>query len=422
MLVEFRATNFRSIKEEQVFSMVASSDDALRDTHTYAALPSIRTLNSAVLYGANASGKSNLLKAIQCMQEMVAKSAAGIPELNVFHRSMRQFLLADGYADQPTQFEITFVLNHVRYQYAFSLTPQRIESENLWVYESAKPQHWFSRQFNLTTQKYDYTFSTKLKGAKHVWKEATRHNCLFLSMAVQLNSDTLEPLFKWLTEDLVIANEYTELKADLSIEQLVHSVNGKARIARFLAAADTGISDVTLKPIQVAEHQITLDAKEGKATLSTKQNERYAAHLHHQTQEGSEVLFDLNDESTGTRKLFLLAGALHVIIDTGRTILFDELDVNLHPHLVEAIIQLFHNSETNPHGAQLVFTTHNPSLLDSGLFRRDQVWLVEKNRDQASTLTPLLNFSVRKGEKMGKHYLEGRYGGVPIIDHNMGLI
>jgi hypothetical protein len=183
MLVEFRVKNFRSLRDEQVFSMVASKDQTLHDTHTLTtglkAAPSL--LRSAVVYGANAGGKSNLVKSLQFMRGVVLESAAVIQPGQSY--ALQPFRLDDCSASQPTEFELTFILDGVRYQYGFAMTAQRIVSEHLLVYKAFKPQRWFERRFDEASGKDLYEYGPGLKGAKSLWEGATRPNALFLSMA-----------------------------------------------------------------------------------------------------------------------------------------------------------------------------------------------------------------------------------------------
>ena len=195
MLIEFRVANFCSLRDEQVLSLVASKDKMLQETHTVAtglkAAPHV--LRSAVVYGANASGKSNLIKALQTMRGIVAESATVMQPRQTF--AVPPFRLDAQSAQAPTTFEVTFILDGVRYQYGFSLTAQRVVNEHLLVYKAFKPQRWFQRHYDAETGKDVYEFGAGLKGAKHLWEGATRANALFLSMAVQLNSEALRPVF-----------------------------------------------------------------------------------------------------------------------------------------------------------------------------------------------------------------------------------
>jgi AAA15 family ATPase/GTPase len=414
MLVEFRIKNFRSLRDEQVLSLVASSDKTLLDTHTFSTglKAASHLLKSAVVYGANASGKSNLIKALQFMRGVVLESAA-LPPGQTFDR-LHPFKLDAASGRLPTEFEVTFIVDHVRYQYGFAMTAQRILSEHLLVYKAFKPQRWFARRFDVESGKDVYDFGPGLKGAKNLWEGATRPNALFLSMAVQLNSDALRPVFDWFANRLVIFNEQAPLSAQFSVQMLKQETQRKA-ICEFLRAADISIADIEVTTRQAMFHSFRFDLATGKREEQAGEQAVDEVKFHHVTDQGKAV-FDLMDESSGTRNLLFLTGPILDILNKGLTLVVDELDTSLHTLLVQALVRLFHRTEVNAGGAQLIFTTHDTALLDAyGLFRRDQIWFVEKRPDQSSSLYPLLDFSPRKNEALERGYLQGRYGALPFL-------
>ena len=415
MLVEFRVKNFRSLRDEQVLSLTASSDKTLLDTHAFAtglkAAPHL--LKSAVVYGANASGKSNLIKALQYMRGVVLESA-GLPPGQTFDR-LQPFKLDATSASHPTEFEVTFIRDGVRYQYGFAMTAQRIVSEHLLVYKAFKPQRWFERHYDAKTDKDVYDFGSGLKGAKNLWEGATRPNALFLSMAVQLNSDALRQVFDWFANRLVVFNENAPLSPQFSVQMLKNEVQRKA-ICDFLRAADISITDIEVTTKQAIVHSIRFDLATGKREEGVGEQAVDEVKFHHATSQGKAV-FDLADESSGTRSLLFLAGPILDILSKGLTLVVDELDTSLHTLLVQALVRMFHQPEVNTGGAQIVFTTHDTSLLDAyGLFRRDQIWFVEKKPEQHSELFGLLEFSPRKNEALERGYLQGRYGALPFLN------
>ncbi len=414
MLVEFRVKNFRSLRDEQVLSLVASTDKTLLGSHTLEtglkAAPHL--LKSVVVYGANASGKSNLIKALQYMRGVVLESAALQPG-QTFGR-LHAFKLDATSGSLPTEFEVTFIVDGVRYQYGFAMNTQRIVSEQLLVYKSFKPQRWFERHFDAESGKDVYEFGPGLRGAKNLWEGATRPNALFLSMAVQLNSEALRAVFDWFANRLVIFNEQSPLAPQFSVQMLKQEEQRKA-ICEFLRAADISIADIEVTTKQAMVHSIHLDLATGKRDEAAEEQAVDEVKFHHITEHGKAV-FDLMDESSGTRNLLFLSGPILDILNKGLTLVVDELDTSLHTLLVQALVRLFHQSEVNTGGAQLVFTTHDTSLLDAyGLFRRDQIWFVEKHPDQSSSLYPLLDFSPRKNEALERGYLQGRYGALPLL-------
>lgn len=420
MLIEFRVKNFRSLRGEQVLSLVASKDKTLLDTNTQEtgikAAPTL--LRSAVVYGANASGKSNLIKALHYMRAVVTESATVIQPGHTF--IVQPFRLDGDSGNKPTEFEITFILNKVRYQYGFALTSQRIVSEHLLVYKAFKPQRWFERHFDAESGRDVYEFGTGLKGPKNVWEGATRANSLFLSMAVQLNSEQLRPVFDWFIHQLVIINEAAPLALQFSM-QLLKQPEKRKEICSFLKAADISIAGIDLVTRKVMGQTIKIDFATGNRETGPVEHEVNELKFHHVTENGKAV-FDLGDESSGTRNLLFLVGPVLEILSKGLTLVIDELDTSLHTLLVRELVRLFHRPEANTGNAQLIFTTHDTSLLDAyGLFRRDQVWFVEKKKDQSSELYSLVEFSPRKKEALERGYLQGRYGSVPLLGRLMGL-
>lgn len=416
MLLEFRVGNFRSFGEESVLSLVASTDKELAETNTAPtgiSSPS-RAVRSAVVYGANASGKSNLLRAMQLMRGVVLESVVLKPDQTF---NVQPFRFCDKLKGEPTLFEMTFVLDGVRYQYGFEFTPTRIIGEWLLVYQKVKPQRWIDRRYDLETQKETFEFSSHLAGQKRAWQDATRPNALFLSTAVQLNSEQLKPVHSWFTESLIVLMDGGMLPFNFSTDMLRNQA-GESAIRSMMTAADIAISEIRAVPKKSIMQAIKFDLATGTSEASREEGEILVPEFTHKAGDASAD-FEFHDESQGTQKLFALAGPLLDIIRNGKILVIDELDRSLHPLLVRQIINTFQDPAINEHGAQLFFTTHDTSLLDHQLLRRDQIWLTEKNPDQSSSLVPLAHFSPRKGEALERGYLSGRYGGVPILDQKL---
>ena len=413
MLIEFRVKNFRSLRDEQTLSLVADKDKSLQESSTMPsgikAAPTL--LRSMAIFGPNAGGKSNLIKALQFMRAVVAESASVMQPGQAFHTQSFRFEATS--VAQPTEFDVSFVLDGIRYQFGFALTAQRITREYLLVYKAFKPQLWFERYFDEESGKDLYDFGTGLKGPKSVWEGATRPNALFLSMAVQLNSEQLQPVFAWFVKQLAIFNEITPLGQHFSIEML-RKPEGKRAICDFLTSADISISDIEVVTRKVSGQAVHFDMAAEKTEVRNEEQEVHELLFHHVTDHG-EAVFSLGDESMGTRNLLFLTGPVLEILDKGMVLVVDELSSSLHPLLVRRLVELFQNSRFNKKGAQLIFTSHDTSLLDQDLFRRDQIWFVEKDRDQASKLYPLSDFSPRKNEALERGYLMGRYGALPFL-------
>lgn len=411
MLLEFRVRNYRSIRDEQVLNLIASGDKELAETHLAPTglKAASHALRSAVVYGPNASGKSSLLRALDYMRAVVAESATVIQPGQTYN--VQPFKLDSASAQQPTEFEITFLLAGVRHQYAFSMTAQRIVSESLLVYRSSKPTQLFNRQ-HVDGDVYDYEFSAYLSGPRKVWQESTRPNSLFLSMAAQLNSEQLGPVFNWIVRNIVFLPAGASVLPDFTTA-LLATAEGRASIRDFLSTADISIADVQAVSHRGMHTQFVMSAS-GVQQASQEERELLLPVFEHRTPKGS-AKFELHDESEGTQRLYGLIAPVLDCLREGRVLVVDELDSSLHTLLVRRLIAMFQTPELNSKGAQLIFSTHDTSLLDHTLFRRDQIWFTEKDADQATRLYPLTDFSPRKQEAWERGYLAGRYGAVPFF-------
>ena len=418
MLLEFRVANFRSIRGEQVLSLVASKDSSLQATNVFLntakAVPP--ALCGAAIYGANASGKSNILKAMHFMS-FVVQECMNIPADKSI--PVTPFRLDRESLNAASMFEATFSLDGVRYQYGFRLDSRRVLEEWLLVYKSSKPQQWFTRAFNPKTGRDEYGFSSYLTGQRKVWQESTRSNALFLSTAVQLNSESLRPIFIWLTGHLVFFAPEMNPGPDFSIS-LLQQEHGRKRILDFLRGADLSIDHIDLVTRKGVTSHVDFELTTGRTTIRNHEGE-FLVPLFGHVAEAGEAKFELPDESLGTQRLFALSGPILDILQSGKTLVVDELDASLHPLLVRKLVGLFQNPDINAKGAQLIFTTHDTTLMSQDLFRRDQIWFTEKDAGQATVLYPLLDFSPRRKEALEKGYLAGRYGAVPFFaDHTDG--
>lgn len=418
MLIEFSVSNFRSLAERQTLSLVASSGAEHRDTHVFApdAPGTLPLLRAAVIYGPNASGKSNLLLALSTMEQIVENSAGNSQaddpiDLGVFAFSTEA-------VKKPTEFEIIFVEAGVRYQYGFAATRNRIESEWLFAYPEGKSQRWFERNVNPKPGEPEWYFGPKFTGPKKVWQEATRDNALFLSTAVQLNSENLKPVFQWFTNRLRVIEPYARISPGFSTKKCDEDSEWKSRIIAFLNKADLGISEIQIERRSMDSMPFPADMPEAVRTYLNSQvagRVMSDVKLSHRSEDGSEATFNLHDESGGTQKAFALAGPWLDVLQNGYVLVIDELDTSLHPALMRYLLEMFHDPRVNSKGAQLVFSTHDATALDFDLLRRDQIWFVEKDRQLRSHLYPLSDFSPRKGENLERGYLQGRYGALPFL-------
>ncbi len=452
MLIEFRVANFRSIHEEQKLSLVASSSAELEGSNIASRADDVdRVLRSAVIYGPNASGKSNLLRAVQTLQQLVIGSAVGQEGQPL---GVQPFLLQATSSREPTEFDIVFVADDdTRYEYFCAVTAERVHAEWMVAYPHGRPQRWFERKFDATNGKYEWWFGPSFRGdkaEKKVWQDFTRANALFFSTAVQLNNEQLRPAFKWVAEGLIVQAAGIDLNPFMSVELLKQ--DGGRRVMDFMRAADIGIDRMEIReeevsfPVAVGPGQSAMFVHQLPAIplqdwvplpIPIPQTPFPAPQLlppgipiskpkrvrvmtwHKRTDAGDGVAFDLAEESNGTQTLFQFVGGWVRALDTGATLFIDELDKSLHPFITHFLVSLFHG-KSNVKNAQLVFTTHDTSLLDKEIFRRDQVWFTEKDKEQATRLYSLLEYRPRKDEALERGYLKGRYGAVPFIG-NIGV-
>jgi AAA15 family ATPase/GTPase len=412
MLIGFKFQNFRSFLTEQTFSFSTSSDRTHESTHLMRtgmkAVP--RVSKAAIAFGPNASGKTNLVVALATFRDLILHSTAYSDAQ--FRERHTPFRFGPSMS-QPTVFEIDVLLDHVRYRYAISYDSQRIRSERLLVYRTGKSQRWFDRHFDEAAQKEEWApFSPNFNGPREMWRKATRPKALFLTTAAQLNSEQLAPLLRWVEHRLEIV-----LPADMSdisrVATQIQDVDFKARVLGLLHTVDIHVDDV-----RVAEHelsQVRSIAPRGAAAGYFKHGARTSIEFLYTREGGLPIWLDSVFEAAGTQRLIGLFGPLLQAIEHGKFLLIDEFDTSLHPLVARYLIQLINDPSVSNRGAQLFLTSHNTTLMDLEILRRDEIWLVEVNERHASNLSPLLRSSPRKHELIAKNYLRGRYGAVPLI-------
>ncbi|EOJ1668818.1 ATP/GTP-binding protein, partial [Campylobacter jejuni] len=415
MLIEFRVENFLSIQDEQVLSMVASSDNTFLTSHTNND-KKLKLLKSSVLYGANASGKSNIIKALAIMKKIVISSANGQrgDKLPII-----PFLLGNE-DNKSTKFEIIFIQNDTKYQYGFILNSEKILEEWLLVFgESNRAQKWFERIYNEKEEKYNYSFGAKFLGSKQLWENSTRDNALFLSVAIQLNNEQLKPVFDFFLKYIRVTctdswNDGQEVTIDILRQD-------KQKIISYLKRADLDIEDIVVEETELNKTNLMQENIPQKIKQMMQTDLEKGARLKktdiktiHTNQQGKQILFDMLElESQGTQKFFKLIGPWVEALEQGYTIVVDELNTHLHPLMTKFLVNLFHNEDLNKSNAQLIFTTHDTSILNQDVFRRDQIWFCEK-QNKATKLYPLSDFKVRKDKtNLENDYLLGRFGALP---------
>jgi len=404
MILEFSVTNFRSIKEKQTLSLLKTKKNELKNNFTTLTLSTGKTLdvlNSAVIYGANASGKSNLIWALTMMLHNINNSFN--------YKQNESILSVEPFAfstNDISEFELDFINDKgVRFVYGFSATQEKFIDEWLYQYPKGRPQVLIDRE-NTDT----WGAMNALKGSKKLLKDSTKEVSLFLSTAYQLNNEQLSSVFQDISALQAIMETQNPHFTVFQIEQN----NKKQAVLSFLNNADMDIKDIIIERHEVngdnISKRVEVTAEVDGIQLESKYVETaiYIVHT-------DGVRFNLFQESSGTRKLFILIGIWLDVIEKGYTLILDELQNSLHPKLVEHLIKMFHNPEINKKGAQLIFVTHETSLLNQEIFRRDQIWFCEK-KNNATELFSLAEFKVRKDvDDLEKTYLSGRYGAMPYL-------
>lgn len=413
MLIEFTVGNYRSFKDPVTFSMVTAKlrakDKTLDKNNVFPLTDKISLLKSCAIYGANASGKSNLVHAFRFMRHFVLSSSkdsqAGEPI------KVDRFLLSTETETEPSFFEMVFYAEGKRYRYGFTVDKKKIHSE--WLYHAkVKETNLFYREDD------DFELSSAFKEGKGL-ADKTRDNALFLSVAAQFNGPIALTALTWFRElgvkNGVDISIYRDFNPDWTEDQIFMD-----NLFSLIKKMDLGIMDlhVEIEDEPVTEAEISIDTPEWLKDLLLVSVRRVPnVSTLHRRYDDSFIVFDMNThESEGTKKLFALAGPILKILKEGKTLIIDELDARLHPLITESIIQLFNSNETNPNNAQLVFTTHDTNLLTNELFRRDQIWFTEKDKYGATDLYSLAEFKkIRNDASFEKDYISGKYGAIPFI-------
>ena len=394
MLIQFSVENYLSIKNRVVLSMLASRDKEhpehlITDGNK-------NCLKAAVIYGANASGKSNVLNAFWFMVNYVLTS-----HNQQLHKTIDRspFKFDREMPARPSSFEIIFTIGGIRYAYGFSVTDTAVTEEYLYYYPNGRQALIFERK---NTKDFRFTIDID---EQNMLKERTSANKLYLSVASNWSYAKVIPVLEWFASCQILTKNSVADAYGLEAEQLKED-GYRNVIASMLRVADFGIQS-----LQMCDSDYILSQRGGIFTNIE------AVHTVQDTS-GNLLSYALNmtEESDGTNSYFKLIGIVKKALDQGTLFVADEMDAHLHPLLTRHLVSLFDSMEFNLHGAQLIFTSHSTSLLDLDLLRRDQIWFTEKDEQTAATdLFSLYDFSVRKDTKIEKGYLIGRFGAIPFI-------
>lgn len=423
MLRSFRVANHRSIRAEQELVLLPAYDKSRPVTPV------------AAIYGANASGKSNLLDALRWMREAVLTShlgwmkSSGVPRI--------PYRLDPSAMEEPSEFAVDVELAGVRYHYGFSVDSRIVRTEWLYSYPRNRRRVIFERSDS------DFAFGTTVSGQPDVVRRLVRPNSLFLTVAGRSEIAETEPLLAWF--DSILLYDRQNIIDREFVGRLRREGPERDELLDLVRAADVGITDILTRADRTAQDlrsvlsELPDDDLRDADVVARDEHDPERWHLVRaggepftirwsDEREGSIVAFrqgehgltlSLEEQSAGTRAwIDIVSVALDVLAD-GRLMLVDELDNSLHPRLSARLVELFEDPRTNPHTAQLVFTTHDATLLGTSLgvpvLHRDQIWFVEKSAAGVSHLFPLTDFHPRKDENTERRYLGGSYGAVPAI-------
>ena len=409
MLIEFSITNFLSFKDKVTFSMKASSDKTLKNN--YVNIGSEKILKTTAFYGANASGKTNLFKILGIVNNMIKGSNSLSPNAPL---PIIPFKLSKETINKPSEFEIKFIVDKIRYVYGFKADYKNVYEEYLFYYPNGRPVKIFIRK-NID----EYSFNSSYEKELNDIKTKNTKNKFFVSTATSWNFDKTKPAFDFLTEKLGVVLSHEQIKGYSNNMYFNDKTNSIKKFAiNFLEKADFNINDYEIIEDKMTEEKM-LNMPDIIKNLIPVNAPLYRVNTFHLV--GKEKYrFDISEESLGTQTIFNFIPVIKDVLDNGKVIFIDEFDKSLHPFIVKYIIKIFNNPDLNKNGAQLIFNTHDTNLLDLDLLRRDQIWFTDKNYENAaSDIYPLDDFSVRKEKNIEKDYLLGRYGAVPFIKEDL---
>lgn len=427
MLIEFRFKNYRSFRDETILSMEATGLGVFKNSLiTY---NNSKLLPGAAIYGKNGGGKSNVIRAFWLAVQFIKNAQrtqhekAAIPVI--------PFALNDYSASEPSEFAFIFTLDGVKYWYSFAATREKVFTESLYHAPKGQKALVFSRR----GQSYSFTED---KARRKLISEAVAENQLFFSVACTMNDAACSGAMRWFRERVLFSRDYSDIPRQLL--EYSEDANMLKAISRYAKAADVGIAEMQFEinnrefddestfpdyipegiKTALVQFMHTLAETSNNSEVRLKMGEVTATSKHKgETRDGRMEYYtlELADESDGTRKLMSIAPAIESVLANGGILLVDELERELHPMLVEFIVSKFQSKRTNPNGAQIIFTTHNTELLNMELLRKDQLYFVDKRReDGVSELYSISEFATRTTDNIRKGYLLGKYGATPDIE------
>ncbi|MCY1285191.1 AAA domain, putative AbiEii toxin, Type IV TA system [compost metagenome] len=416
MLVQFSVQNYRSIKDRCTLSMVASNyykENELTNTFETGVSDCPRLLKSVVIYGPNAAGKSNLMNAMIFLDSFIRLSAKDSQSGDLI--DVTPFMLSSETRESDSEFEVIFIEGGVRYEFGLCINSKRVTEEWLIAYPKGAAQKWFHRIYDATSGEYHYKYSKYFEGGRlrGDWRRQTRENASYLSVAVQFNNVQLSPVYDWFSNRLAMLRP-ERLSHEFTAKQCANPEFRK-KVVEFVRSADIPLADIDVKKRKYTDIEFpdnVPSAVREELEKSLKDKEYFEVFFSREDNEGEIVEFELDDESKGTQGLFNFAGPWIDVTSNDMVLVVDELDSSLHPLIVHHLVEILHRANTK---AQIIFTTHDTTILSKKILRRDQVWLIKKNKSQGTVVYPLSDYQVRDGEAIEKGYLSGRYGAIPFV-------
>jgi len=418
MIVEFTVENFRSFKEKQIFSLLATKNKELLDSNTFEIDKKQRLLKSAVIYGANASGKSNFFQALVFFLNFAVwsgpqKQAGDSIEVDYFYFSKQT-------EEGPASFELIFYLNNtegknIRYRYGFTITHEEVIAEYLLAVYNTREVTLFTRK------KQDIVTTNYFHEGSRI-KSAVRSNCSVLSVCAQHNGDIATKIIQYF-RGILVTTGLSDIKLATKRILISSDYNPREQVLNFLHYADIQVKEITYKSKPLDVNEIPpkmLDYY--KENPQAKPPEEITYYFGHDYFDGNEktyiAMLPEYEESAGTQKLFTFSIPIINALKNGTPLFIDEFDTQLHPLILENIIKLFHSPDINKNNAQLVISCHSVNIMTNKNFRRDQIWFCEKDQYGATNLYSLVEYDepVRNDAAFGKNYLQGKYGAVPYIN------
>ena len=423
MLLRFSVTNFLSIRDQAEVSFVATALKELPEEIIPSRYARHGVLPVLAVYGANASGKSNLLFALSCLRSLVLDSFTKADDNEgLVHRP---FMLDLDNKARPTTFVIDFVINDTRYQFGVSFTAEVISNEWLYAFPKQVQQVLYSRD---TAEPDIYYFGRGLTGSNRQIQSITRPSSLFLSAAAKSGHPLLSEIHDFFRNKIRVQRSNNAMPGETIAKRLEDDPVLQSEAAKYLAIADTGVVDIKIEKTPITDSvrgQITqflevFSKISGAVEIPPAPDFDRSIKLGHLGGEGVVHYLAYGDESLGTKYLLSLLPAMLSTLKLGGLLVLDEITTSLHTLLAKKLVMAFKDRTVNTLGAQLIFSTHDTNLLSPGVMRRDEIIFAEKSREGATSIFPLTDLKTKNTDNIERGYIQGRFGAVPYIAEETG--